>query len=92
MLLWKTGRLAEAEVELRRAVEDLEAQQGKLGGSEESMSIFGSRIADYYKDYMDLLMELRREQDAFLILERFRAGAVLGERSRSGTWPRPTGS
>ncbi len=77
LLLWKTGRLAEAEVELRRALEDLEAQQGKLGGSEESMSIFGSRIADYYKDYMDLLIELRREQDAFLILERFRAGAFL---------------
>jgi CHAT domain-containing protein len=77
LLLWKTGRLTEAEVELRRAIDDLEAQQGKLGGSEESMSIFGSRFADYYKDYLGLLMELHREQDAFLILERFRAGAFL---------------
>jgi tetratricopeptide (TPR) repeat protein len=77
LLLWKTGRLTEAEVELRRAIDDLEAQQGKLGGSEESMSIFGSRFADYYKDYLGLLMELHREEDAFLILERFRAGAFL---------------
>ncbi len=77
LLLWKTGRLAEAEVELRRALEDLEAQQRKLGGSEESLSIFESRVGDYYKDYLDLLMELKREQDAFLILERFRAGAFL---------------
>ena len=77
LLLWKTGRLTEAEIELRRAIDDLEAQQSKLGGSEESMSIFGSRFADYYKDYLDLLMELDREQDAFLILERFRAGAFL---------------
>ena len=36
-----------------------------------------AEFADYYKDYLGLLMELRREQDAFLILERFRAGAFL---------------
>ena len=56
---------------------DLEAQQAKLGGSEESRSAFAARFADYYKDYLRLLIEMRREEDAFLILERFRAGAFL---------------
>jgi len=77
MLLWKTGRPDEAESSLRAAVDDLESQRAKLGGSEESWSVFAAAFADYYKDYARLLMELRREQDAFLILERFRAGAFL---------------
>jgi CHAT domain-containing protein/Tfp pilus assembly protein PilF len=77
LLLWKTGRLTAAEAELRRAIDDLEIQQGKLGATEESTSIFGNRFADVYKDYLALLMELHREQDAFLTLERFRAGSFL---------------
>ena len=75
MLLWKTGRLTEAEAELRRSVEDLEAQSSKLGGSAESRSSFTAEFADYYRDYLRLLVELRREDDAFLLLERFRAGS-----------------
>jgi hypothetical protein len=62
---------------LRHALDDYEAQTRKLGGSDESMSIFAERFADYYKDYVRLLLELRREQDAFLILERYRAGSFL---------------
>ena len=77
MLLWKIGRLAEAEVALRQAVDDLEVQQNRLGGTEESRSVFSAEFADYYKDYLKLLMELRREQDAFRVLERFRAGSFL---------------
>ena len=77
MLLWETGRLTEAEVELRRSIEDLEAQQEKLGGSAESRSVFTAEFADYYRDYVRLLVEMHREQDAFSILERFRAGAFL---------------
>ena len=77
MLLWKVGRLNEAEASLRGAIDDLESQRSKLGGSEETWSIFAAGFTDYYKDLARLLMELHREQDAFLILERFRAGAFL---------------
>jgi CHAT domain-containing protein/Tfp pilus assembly protein PilF len=77
LLLWKTGRLAEAEAELRRSIEDLEAQEAKLGGSEEDRSLFASEFADYYRDYLRLLIELKREEDAFLLLERFRAASFL---------------
>jgi CHAT domain-containing protein/tetratricopeptide (TPR) repeat protein len=75
MLLWKTGRLREAEAELRRSVEDLEAQHSKLGGPPESRSSFTAEFADYYRDYLRLLVELERQDDAFLLLERFRAGS-----------------
>ena len=77
ILLWKTRRLTEAEVELRHAIEDLEAQQTRLGGTEEARSLFAAEFADYYRDYLRLLMELGREEDAFLILERYRAGSFL---------------
>ena len=77
MLLWKTGRLTEAEPELRRSVEDLEAQLSRLGGTEESRSGFTAEFADSYRDYLRLLLELHREQDAFHILERYRAGSFL---------------
>ena len=77
MLLWRTGRLVEAEVALRKAIADLESQLGKLGGFEESSSSFSAHYADFYKDYLALSMELHRDRDAFLILERLRAGSFL---------------
>jgi len=77
MVLWKTGRLPEAEAELRRSIEDLEAQQARLGGSEETRSVFAAEFADYYRDYLRLLIELGREEDAFFLLERYRAGSFL---------------
>ncbi len=77
LLLWKTGRLEEAEVELRSALDDLEAQLATLGGVEETRTIFAASFSDFYKDYLNLLVERRREEDAFLVLERFRAGAFL---------------
>jgi CHAT domain-containing protein/tetratricopeptide (TPR) repeat protein len=77
MLLWKTGRLSDAEASLRHAIEEYETQRGKVGGSDESMSMLAGRFSDFYKDYARLLLELRREQDAFLILERYRASSFL---------------
>ena len=77
MLLWKTGRLTDAATSLKHAIEEYETQKGKIGGSDESMSMFAGRFADCYKDYARLLLEMRREQDAFLILERYRASSFL---------------
>ena len=91
LLLWKTGRLTEAEVELRRAIDDLETQREQARRLRRVHVGLRRRFADYYKDYVGLLMELRREQDAFLILERFRAGPSYAC-WRNVTWPRPTDS
>ncbi len=77
ILLWRAGRLAEAEVALQQALNDLEYQVGRLAGSDEDSSSFSAQYGDFYKAYLDLLIERRREQDAFLILERYRAGSFL---------------
>jgi CHAT domain-containing protein/Flp pilus assembly protein TadD len=76
MLYWKNGRLDEAQDELRRAVEDLEAQQEKIG-SDDSQSTFRSRHGDIYKDYIEFLSQRKRDQDAFRILEQYRAATFL---------------
>jgi tetratricopeptide (TPR) repeat protein len=86
ILLWRAGRLAEAEVALQQALNDLEYQLGRFAGSDEESSSFSAQYADFYKAYLDLLLERRREQDAFLILERYRAGSFL-KPSPNGSWP-----
>ena len=77
ILLWKAGRLAEAEAALRQSLDDLEFQLGRFAASDEESSSFGAQYADFYKAYIDLLIERMRERDAFLILERYRAGSFL---------------
>ena len=61
----------------RRAIEALESQMGKLGGSESVRSGFRAQHRDIYNDYMDLLLELKRPEDAFGVLERSRARSLL---------------
>jgi CHAT domain-containing protein len=77
MVLWRAGRTAEAEAALRQALDDLEFQLGRFAGSDEESSSFSAQYADFYKAYVDLLIERMRERDAFLILERYRAGSFL---------------
>lgn len=75
------GRLAAGH--LGRAVDALEAQIGKLGGNQETRAGFGAQFADYYRDYIDLLLVQKQTSDAFHVLERSRARtllAMLGER------------
>jgi CHAT domain-containing protein/Tfp pilus assembly protein PilF len=62
---------------LRRAVGALEAQIGKLGGTQEVQSGFGAYFADYYRNYIDLLIESNQAAEAFHILERSRARTLL---------------
>ena len=59
------------------AVEALEAQRGKLGGSDEARSGFGAMHAGTYREAIDLLVEVGKEQEAFHLLERYRAQELL---------------
>jgi CHAT domain-containing protein len=77
MIERKAGRLRDAADLLRNAVGALELQKGKLGGPEEAKSSFAAKYADYYRDYIKVLIELNQREDAFKTLERFRARALL---------------
>lgn len=70
-------RTLEAVDYFRRAIEALESQKAKLGGSEELRSGFEAQTADFYRDYIKLLRALGQITDAFHILERSRARALL---------------
>jgi CHAT domain-containing protein/tetratricopeptide (TPR) repeat protein len=65
-------RVGAAEM-FARAVDALEAQAGKLGGSHETRAGYGASFADYYRDYIQVLLELDRAEEAFHVLERSRA-------------------
>src|SRR5262249_42063098 len=73
----KQRHLEKAASLLRRAVDALEAQKRRLGGTEETKGLFAASHADYYRDYADVLIELGRREDAFRIMERSRASALL---------------
>lgn len=73
----KGGHLREAADELRRAVDALESEKQRLGGTEETRSLFAAGHADFYRDYLEVLIELGRKEDAFRTLERSRARALL---------------
>jgi CHAT domain-containing protein/Tfp pilus assembly protein PilF len=61
----------------QRAVDALEAQVGKLGGTQEAETGFRAKYGDYYRDYIDVLVALNQPEDAFRILERSRARTLL---------------
>ena len=73
----KANQSRPAADHLLRAIDALEGQVGKLGGSQETQSGFRAQFANYYSDYIDLLIELDQSADAFRILERSRARTML---------------
>ena len=52
------GNSEEAAAMLPRAIDALETQGGRLGGSKASLSGFRAEFASYYWDYLDLLVEV----------------------------------
>jgi CHAT domain-containing protein/tetratricopeptide (TPR) repeat protein len=60
-----------------RALDVLDQQTRTLGGTDEVRSRFAALYAPYYHETIDLLMELRRPEQAFHVLERYRARAFL---------------
>jgi CHAT domain-containing protein len=76
-VLRRMGRLQEAARYADLAIESLEAQIDKLGGSQETKGKVRARNGDIYRDALRLQLELGRPQEAFHRLERFRAQAFL---------------
>ncbi|MEM7354780.1 MAG: CHAT domain-containing protein [Acidobacteriota bacterium] len=59
------------------AVDALEAQRSKLGGSDEVRSGFGAKYGDIYRESIDLLADSGQEVEAFHLLERYRAAELV---------------
>ena len=77
------GRSEEGLARLLRALDALDEQAERLGGSDESRAAFMARHARFYGDALDLMRRRRRWDDAFHTLERSRARgllALIGER------------
>ncbi|MEM7587250.1 MAG: CHAT domain-containing protein [Acidobacteriota bacterium] len=73
----RRGELEPALAYYDCAVTALEAQQGRVGGSDEVRSGFGARYADTYRQAIDLRVEVGHTSEAFHLLERFRARELL---------------
>jgi len=76
-VLRQKGSPAQAERELTRAVEILEGQVGHLGGSPEVKGAFRAQEGAIYRDAVRQEVELGHPQEAFRLLERFRAQTFL---------------
>jgi CHAT domain-containing protein/Tfp pilus assembly protein PilF len=73
----RAGRTAEALAAWRRAAAALEAQRGRLGGDHDVRVGFAARHAAQYQELMELLVASGRPAEAFHVLERSRARALL---------------
>jgi CHAT domain-containing protein/Tfp pilus assembly protein PilF len=73
----RRGSPTTAETFFRRAVDAVEAQDERLGGSQDVQSGFGASFTPYYRDLIEQLIDLGRPADAFATLERSRARALL---------------
>ncbi|HEX6737277.1 MAG TPA: tetratricopeptide repeat protein, partial [Vicinamibacteria bacterium] len=86
----REGRAAAALEAWRRAAAALEAQRGRLGGDLEVRLGFSARHADLFQSLMELLVDAGLEAEAFHVLERSRARALLqmlAERDLAGDVP-----
>ncbi|MCG8454928.1 MAG: tetratricopeptide repeat protein, partial [Holophagales bacterium] len=73
----RLGELDEALRYYTCAVEALEDQKVKLGGSDEARSGFAAKVAGTYRQAIDLLVEMGKAAEAFRLLERSRARELL---------------
>ena len=62
---------------LCHAVDALESQKAKLGGTEEVRTAFGAKYVDYYRDCLEALAAKGEAAAAFGVLERSRARSLL---------------
>lgn len=73
----RAGRSQEGIRDLCRAVEVLDRQRARLGGTPEAKITFESNLGDYYHACLEGLLDLGRSSEAFHVLERGRARAFL---------------
>lgn len=73
------GRLEEALAYLFQALEAVETQIDRLGSSRDRQASFRAERSDYYRDTIELLLALRRHEEAFAVLERSRAQTFLAQ-------------
>ena len=84
--LYELGRLSRQHNKLqvatslfRRALESLEGQVRKLGGSHDTKAGFRARHRSYYQDQIEVQLELNQAVAAFRTLERSRAQSFLAQ-------------
>lgn len=75
--LASSGRRAEAVSYFTAAVDALEAQSGRLGGSDEARSSFQARFSVFYANLIELQIEGGDAPAALKTLERWRARMLL---------------
>jgi CHAT domain-containing protein/Tfp pilus assembly protein PilF len=73
------GKLAEAEGFFRAAVSAIEAQIGRLGGTNETQTAFQAGSAEVYQHLAALQIDRGEEAAAFQTLERWRARGLLAQ-------------
>ena len=72
-----TERTALAVSAFGETVESLEAQRSRLGGSQETRTGWAATYAEYFRNYIDLLVTEGRPEEAFDALERSHARGLL---------------
>lgn len=71
------GAGVEALALYQRAVDALESQERRLGGSEEERAEFGAGHGHLYAEYTEALIEAGRTADAYRVVERGRVRTML---------------
>jgi CHAT domain-containing protein/Tfp pilus assembly protein PilF len=75
--LRRQGHLEEAAESYRQALADLEYQTASVGAVEENQARHRARHADYYREYVDLLVEEGQTELAFQTLESSHARTLF---------------
>lgn len=73
----RTRRPGEAARSLARAVQALESQVGRLGGSQDAQATFRARHEEIYRDAIEVELERGHSAAAFHLAERSRARSFL---------------
>jgi CHAT domain-containing protein/Tfp pilus assembly protein PilF len=76
-ILRQRGQIEEAELLFQQALNALEGQTARLGGTADVRAGFRAKYASYYQGYIDLLIERKQAEAAFHVLERSRARTLL---------------
>ncbi len=77
VLTREAGEIDSAVDLFARALDAFEAQRLLVGGTDLERSQFASGYKEFYVDFVDALLELGREEQAFHVLERYRARVLL---------------